>query len=51
MTFRVSTVVKASNTIDVVGKAPSDDLYDGQARRMVQGRRLLMKRRGLWTSP
>lgn len=33
------------------GKAPTDELYDGQARRMRAGRRLFERRRRLWTSP
>jgi glycosyltransferase involved in cell wall biosynthesis len=30
------------------GKAPSDDLYAGQSRRMMQGRRIYRARRRLW---
>lgn len=32
-----------------VGKAPVDDLYAQEPRRMVQGRRLFQQRRPLWT--
>lgn len=33
------------------GKAPTDPLYDGQRRRLVQGRRVFERRKRLWTSP
>lgn len=32
------------------GKAPMDTLYSGQRRRMIDGRNLFDRRRGLWTS-
>lgn len=34
----------------MVGKAPTDDLYDQQPRRMIVGRRIFRKRRHLWTN-
>lgn len=33
----------------MVGKAPTDDLYDGQRRRMRFGRRVFQRRQHLWT--
>jgi hypothetical protein len=35
----------------LVGKAPSDALYEASASRMKQGRALFIKRRKLWQNP
>jgi hypothetical protein len=33
------------------GKAPRDPIYNQQRRRMAEGRRVYVRRRGLWTTP